>query len=142
MRHSDSSNAQRGVAAIEMAVGMLLLVPLFMLLVEGTGALRQYSELQNAAMEGARMLVRQGGDSTDVASYVQSLLAGTDCSSPLVTISDRDANNNVTVQVDHAFTPFFVPQDSTQTENSAFGLSGTEGITLSAHVTMALAEAN
>ena len=64
------------------------------------------------------MLVRQGGDSTNVVTYVQNLLAGTDCSAPVVTISDRDANNNVTVQVNHAFTPFFVPQDSTSTPAS------------------------
>ncbi|MGD9608188.1 MAG: TadE/TadG family type IV pilus assembly protein [Desulfovibrionaceae bacterium] len=142
MRQPDSRKNQRGVAAIEMAVGMLLLVPLFLVLVEGTGALRQYSELQNAAMEGARMLVRQGGDSTNVVTYVQNLLAGTDCSAPVVTISDRDANNNVTVQVNHAFTPFFVPQDSTSNGNNAYGLEGTQDLTLSASVTMALAEEN
>jgi Flp pilus assembly protein TadG len=142
MRHHDPSNAQRGLAALEMAIGMLLLVPLLMLFVEGTNALQQYSELQNAAMEGARMVARQSGDTSDVVSYVQNLLAGTDCGSPTVTISGRDANNNITVQVNHAFTPFFTPQDSTQSSSNTYSFLDTDGITLSASVTMALAEAN
>lgn len=142
MRQHDASNAQRGLAALEMAIGILFLLPLFMVLVEGTGALRQYALLQNAAMEGARMVARQAGDVSGVTSYVAALLEDTPVSSPTVTISDRDAQNNVTVQVAHVFMPFFLAQASARSQSNPNGLLDTDSLRLSAQVTMALAEAN
>jgi len=139
---------QRGIAAIEMALGMLLLVPLLLVLVETTKALSEYSQLQNAAMEGARMLARQNGDTTGVSEFVKSLFQNADSSStldgdtPTVSISPRDPNNNVTVQVQHEFTPFFTPQTNSQGSVSAFSLLGSDSLTLSASTTMALPAAN
>ena len=142
MRQHDKTDSQRGVAALEMAIGLLVLIPLFIMLLEGTRALVQYSQLQNAAMEGGRMLVRDAGDTTGVASYVQSLVSTGDTNTTNVTISARDANNNVTVKVDHVFASFFQSNSTAQDPNDPFNFPGTNPITLSASVTVALPAAN
>ena len=135
---------ERGIAAVEAALGMLILVPLLLVLVEASRALLEYSLLQNAAMEGARMLSRQNGDESGVADYVNSLFTNADGTStvegspPSVMIGARDANNNVTVQVDHAFTPFF----SSKSDSSSSSLLGTNSLTLSAKIAMALPAVN
>jgi len=140
-------NDQRGIAAVETALGMLMLIPLLLVLVEGSRALLEYKQLQNAAMEGARMLNRQNGDTTGVADYVSSLFQGSDSSqtvdgaAPQVSISPRDANNNATVQVDHAFTPL-IAQSGSQGSTGTFDLSGLNNLTLSAKVVTALPAAN
>ena len=140
-------NDQRGIAAVETALGMLILIPLLLVLVEGSRALLEYKQLQNAAMEGARMLNRQNGDTNGVADYVSSLFQGSDSSQtidgapPTVSISPRDANNNATVQVDHAFTPLLA-QSGSQGSSSAFNLSALNTLTLSAKVVTALPAAN
>ena len=140
-------NDQRGVAAVETALGMLILIPLLLVLVEGSRALLEYKQLQNAAMEGARMLNRQNGDTNGVADYVSSLFQGSDSSQtidgapPTVSISPRDANNNATVQVDHAFTPLLA-QSGSQDSSSAFNLSALNNLKLSAKVVTALPAAN
>lgn len=142
MRQRDTRLGQRGIAAMEMAIGLLVLVPLLMVLLEGARALLQYSTLQNAAMEGARMLVRDGGDTSGVASYIQNLVSPDDPDATSVNISDRDANNNVTVQVDHVFTAFFQPSSDAQSQSSTSNTLGTDPFTLSAGVTVALPETN
>lgn len=140
-------NDQRGIAAVETALGMLILIPLLLVLVEGSRALLEYKQLQNAAMEGARMLNRQNGDTNGVADYVSSLFQGSgssqtvDGAPPTVSISPRDANNNATVQVDHAFTPLLA-QSGSQGSSSAFNLSALNNLTLSAKVVTALPAAN
>lgn len=139
---------ERGIAAVEAALGMLILVPLLLVLVEASRALLEYSQLQNAAMEGARMLSRQNGDTSGVAEYINSLFTNADSSStvegnpPTVSISPRDSNNNATVQVDHEFSPFFTPQSGAQGGSNAFGLVGTDSLTLSAKTVVALPAAN
>ncbi|MHC1789945.1 TadE/TadG family type IV pilus assembly protein [Solidesulfovibrio sp.] len=139
---------QRGIAAVEAALGMLVLVPLLLVLVEASRALMEYSQLQNAAMEGARMVSRQNGDDSGVADYINSLFLNADSSStvdgaaPTVSISPRTTDNNVTVQVDHVFSPFFTSQSDAQGGSSLFGLMGSTPLTLSAKVVMALPAAN
>ena len=136
-------NDQRGIAAVEAALGMLILIPLLLVLVEGSRALLEYKQLQNAAMEGARMLNRQNGDATGVEDYVNSLFQGSDSSltvdgaAPTISIGARDANNNATVQVDHAFTPLLA-QSGSQGGTDAFSLPGLNNLTLSAKVVTAL----
>jgi Flp pilus assembly protein TadG len=145
MRLSGTTDTQRGSAAIEMALGMVLLAALLMILVEGTNALIEYSQLQNAAMEGARMIARQAGDTTGVADFVQSLFLDADSNStlggaaPVVTVSAPDANNNVKVQVDHVFSFFFNAQQSARSSSNPSGLLDSDSLTISASVTMAVA---
>ena len=142
--HADT----RGLAALELALGMLLLVPLLLLLVEASKALTEYAQLQNASMEGARMLARQNGDTSGVESFVQSLFTNSDASPaldgdpPTVTVSPRGADNNVTVQVDHVFTPLFAAQTDAQGNLSPFNIMGVDPITLSARTIMALPATN
>lgn len=139
MRQYGSSADQRGSAAVELALGMVLLAALLMLLVEGTHALMEYSQLQNAAMEGARMIARQGGDTTGVADFVKSLLADSlGGTSPDVSITAVDANN-VKVQVDHALSFLFNAQQSARSSSNPFGLFSGDSLTISASVTMAVA---
>lgn len=133
---------------MEMAIGMLLLVPLLLVLVEATKALTEYAQLQNASMEGARMLARQNGDATGVKDYVQRLFKKADGSStvdgdtPTVTVTPRDSQNNVTVQVDHAFTPFFANVSDAQGNPNPFNLMGSTPLTLSSRTVMAVPAAN
>jgi Flp pilus assembly protein TadG len=140
-------NDQRGIAAVEAALGMLILVPLLLVLVEGSRALLEYAQLQNAAMEGARMLGKQQGDPTGVEEYINSLFKNADSSltvdgaAPTVSIGSRDANNNATVQVDHAFTPLFTQPDG-QSGAGLLGITGLDNLTLSAKVVTALPAAN
>lgn len=139
---------QRGLAALELAIGMLLLVPLLLVLVEATKALTEYARLQNAAMEGARMLARQNGDTSGVSDYVQNLLKNADGSAavsgaaPTVNITGRDGQNNVTVQVQHVFEPLFTPQTNAQGKPSPFSIMGSTPITLSASTVMAVPPTN
>ena len=135
----------RGSAAVEMAIGMLFLVPLLLILVEATTAITEYAQLQNAAMEGARMLARQNGDATGVESFIKnSILSDASGNSvlrgagPTVAISPRDSDNNVTVQVNHAYSPLFTTQSG---EASSFTF-GKDPLVISARSTMALPEAN
>lgn len=143
MRRTDSTT-QRGSAALEMAMGMALLAVLLMVLVEASSALIEYAKLQNAAMEGARMIARQGGDTTGVADYVRSLFVDADSNptlggaAPTVTVSAPDANNNVKVQVDHEFTFLFSAQANGQSTGGS-SLTGSQPLTISASVTMAVA---
>lgn len=142
MRQRASTRNQRGIAAMEMAIGLLVLVPLLMVLMEGTQALLQYATLQNAAMEGARMLVRDGGNTSGVTDYIKRMVSPDDLDATSVNISTRDANNNVTVQVDHVFTAFFQSSSDDQDQGSAFDGLDTDPVTLSASVTVALPETN
>lgn len=143
MRHAHHN--QRGSVALELALGMLLLVPLLLILVEATKALTEYSQLQNASLEGARMLARQNGDTAGVEDFIKNTIL-TDASGnpalggadPTVVISPRDSNNNVTVQVKHAYTPLFTTKSGTA---SAYTF-GSDSLVLSAKTTMALPEAN
>lgn len=136
---------QHGSAAVEMAIGMLLLVPLLLILVEATKAIGEYAQLQNAAMEGARMLARQNGDASGVEDFVKNSIL-TDASgnallggdAPTVTISPRDSDNNVTVQVEHAYSPVF----TTQSGKASSYTFGSDNLVISAKTTMALPEAN
>ena len=136
---------ERGIAAVEAALGMLILVPLLLIAIEASRALMEYSQLQNATMEGARMLSRQNGDTSGVASYINSLFSNADGTStvegsaPTVAIGPRDANNNVTVQVDHVFKPFLSQQSS---GSGIFGLLGSNAFTLSSTTVVALPAAN
>ncbi|MFU2207602.1 TadE/TadG family type IV pilus assembly protein [Solidesulfovibrio sp. C21] len=140
---------QKGIAAVEMAIGMLLLVPLLLILVEASRALTEYSQLQNAAMEGARMLARQNGDTDGVENYIKNTVL-TDASGkslfdgaePTVTISPRDADNNVTVQVDHDYNPSFMPQYDESGNPTPFNILGSDALTISAKTTMALPAEN
>ena len=139
-------NDQRGIAAVEAALGMLILIPLLLVLVEGSRALLEYKQLQNAAMEGARMLARQNGDATGVENFIKnSILSDASGNSvlrgagPTVAISPRDSDNNVTVQVDHVFTPFLSQQSG---GSGFFGLLGSNAFTLSTTTVVALPAAN
>jgi len=142
MRQRGKTDGQKGVAAMEMALGLLILIPVLLVLLEGSRALLQYAKLQNAAMEGARMLVRDGGDTTGVAAAIKNIVSPDDTDATSVAISARDANNNVTVKVDHVFTAFFQSKSDDQDQSSPFSLLGTDPLTLSASVTVALPEAN
>ena len=139
---------ERGVAALEAALGLLILIPLFLVLVEASRVLLEYSQLQNAAMEGARMVSRQNGDASGVSDYIKSLFQNSDASStlegeaPTITVGPRDSSNNVTVQVDHVFSPFFSSQSDSQGGSGLFSLVGTDALTLSAKVVTALPAAN
>jgi len=139
---------ERGIAAVEAALGLLILVPLLLVLIEASRALLEYSQLQNASMEGARMLSRQNGDASGVADYVSSLFNNADGTStvegtpPTVAIGPRDGNNNVTVQVDHVFTPFLSQQPDAQGGAGLFGLLGSNSLTLSTKTVVALPAVN
>ena len=81
--------------------------------------------------------------SSDLASLFRNADSSltVDGAAPTVSIGPRDANNNATVQVDHAFTPLIAPSDS-QGDAGLFGLAGLDDLTLSAKVITALPAEN
>ncbi len=109
---------QRGTAAMEAALAMLILMPLLLIVMEGSNALLQYSQLQSAAKEGARMTMRQQGDTAGVKDFVQNLLKSDNSAfnanvpDVSVAVNQVDATSKtVEVKVDHAYTPLFSSQD-------------------------------
>ncbi len=105
-------DTQKGTASIEAAIGLLVLVPLLMLLVEGTYALNEYSKILDASREGARMALREEGDASQVEQLVKNLTEELPGASPNVDVtvdaSDPD-HKTVTVQVEYGYEPHLVP---------------------------------
>ncbi len=95
MRESDK---QRGLAAVELALLLPVLSLILFLLVEGSQAIRTYSQLLEASREGARLVLR-AGDTSQVAGLVDSLLGDSTEGDVTTTVSTDPVNHTVTVAV-------------------------------------------
>lgn len=132
-------DTQKGTASIEAAIGLLVLVPLLMVLVEGTYALNEYSKILDASREGARMALREEGDASQVEQLVKNLTEELPGASPNVDVTvdavDPD-HKTVTVQVEYGYEPHLVPK-SADNKGSVWGLLGHD-LTMVAATTMPL----
>ena len=88
---------------------------------------RVMDEIADLAGHGLALLINEGDGSALTV----------DGAAPTISIGARDANNNATVQVDHAFTPLLA-QSGSQGGTDAFSLPGLNNLTLSAKVVTAL----
>jgi len=105
---------EKGTASIEAALGLVILVPLLMLVIEGTYALNEYSTLLDASREGARMVLRNEGDASQVEDLIKSLTGSLPGNSPTVEVTTDAAKETVTVQVEYEYEPhlFSVSEDN------------------------------
>lgn len=95
-------NKQGGTVAVECAFFALLLGGLLLVMVEGSNAIHTYSKLLDASREGARQVLREDGDTSEVSNLVQSLTA--DMAHPCQTsVSTNSANKTVTVEVSYEY---------------------------------------
>ncbi|WP_176637837.1 TadE/TadG family type IV pilus assembly protein [Desulfolutivibrio sulfoxidireducens] len=105
-RKKASLVSQKGLAAVEMALALVVLAPLLLLLVEGAKVLGEYSSILAASREAARMVLRENGDTSGAASLAQSLTEGLDGPSPEVEVTVDESAKTVTVKVDYEYQPF------------------------------------
>ncbi|NMC49605.1 MAG: pilus assembly protein [Desulfovibrio sp.] len=103
---NDSLASQKGLVAVEMALALLVLVPLLLLLVEGAKALGDYSSILSASREAARMVLRGNGDTTGAAALAQSLTEDLDGPTPEVEVTVDESAKTVTVKVDYEYQSF------------------------------------
>ena len=130
---------QKGIAAVEMALSMLILVPLLLVLVEAVNALNQYGRLQDAAREGARMASREDGDTSRVEELVDNLTRDIPGSDPIVNaetdFTDED-HKKVTVEVSWDYSSLLFDGSDTEGNSLYDSLFGGETPTLTAACTM------
>lgn len=133
-------NDDKGMATVEMALSLLVLAPLLMLLMEGANALSQYSQLLGASREGARMVLREDGETAGVENLVKSLtegLPGPDVTVQTTLDTTNPVQNTVTVKVDYVYQPLIVA-DSPEEENAFWNIFGGDDLTFHASTTMPL----
>ena len=105
---------ERGGELIEFAIAALLFFSLLFGIMEFGRAIWIYGTTAHAAREGARYAIVRGAESgraasaSDVATYVQGVLAGMQCSPANTTWSpDNKPGSVVTVQVNCPFSPAY-----------------------------------
>jgi len=97
---------QKGMAAVELALALPLLVVLLYCLVEGGNAIRTYAAINEIGREAARMVVREG-PGVDVAPLVEALTVDLSASDVDTTVAVDQENNIVTVEVSYEYPSFF-----------------------------------
>lgn len=140
-RANQGRDSQGGFAAVEMAIlTSLVLVPLLMLLVEGSKILGEYSTILSASREAARLVMRENGDTTGAAALVQNLTSGLDGAAPDVEIvvTESETENTVKVKVDYVYQTVIAAQSQADLPYPDLDLLGGWNRTLSAQTVMPL----
>ncbi len=136
-------NGEKGSVSVEAALGMLILAPLLMMIIEGAYALNEYSTLLDASREGARMVLRNEGDASQVEELVQSLTGDISGDAPTVNVEVDTldpGHPTVTVQVEHDYEPHLF---SISKDNDLFDIPLLKGdYTFTASTVMPLLSAN
>ncbi len=125
MRKWDKS--RQGIAAVEFAMLLPIMVLLLFFLIEGANAMHAYSNLVEASREGAR-LVLMDGDSTNVEAMIESLTSELDAEA--LSTAVNTGSETVTVEVYYDYQPI--------SENIFEMLTGDTGLQLAASTTMPL----
>lgn len=114
----NTDRRQRGLAALELALILPLLMGIFFLLVEGANAMRTYSLLSEASREAARLVLREG-TTADVNTLVQSLTAEQLPGSTVnATVTTNTAQGTVTVEVNYDYETMFGSSTLTALNNN------------------------
>lgn len=100
MRKWDKS--KQGLAAVEFAMLLPILVLLLFFLVEGANAMHTYSSLVEASREGAR-LVLLNGETAEVKNMIESL--SSDLDTEFLTTAVKLGSDTVTVEVYYDYEP-------------------------------------
>jgi hypothetical protein len=101
-----SENGERGLAAMELALALPLILALLLMLVEGAGAMHTYSVISDASREGARLVLR-AGETSGVGALVDSVAAQLPGDDLQTTVVVDGGGQSVTVEVSYAYEPFF-----------------------------------
>ena len=121
------NTSRRGVAAVEFAMILSVLLFLLFFLIEGAHAMHAYSNLVEASREGARLVLMEG-DAANVDSIVAAMTHELDPNALNTAVSA--GSESVTVEVQYEYEPF--------NENIFVMLTGKEHFQLSASSTMPL----
>lgn len=127
MRKMDSS--RKGIAAVEFAVMLPVMVLVLFLLVEGASAMHAYSNLVEASREGARLALMDG-TSSDIEALIESITNELDSQALTTSVTTNAGSNTVTVEVSYVYQPFG--------ENAFEMLTGDQFLKLVAQTTMPL----
>ncbi|OIQ50672.1 TadE-like protein [Pseudodesulfovibrio hydrargyri] len=103
MRRRD--DRRQGIAAVEFALLLPVIVLLILLLVEGSNAMHTYSALVEASREGARHVVMEG-ENADVEGLVAAVLADLDSNGLSTKVTTDTVANTVTVEVSYVYQMF------------------------------------
>lgn len=108
LRHLPSSRAlaQRGLAALEVALMLPVIAALLYVLVEGGNTIRAYSALTEASRTGARHVV-MNDDVAGVQPFVRSLATTLDPNALTATAVKDTGKQMVTVTVKYAYKSVF-----------------------------------
>ena len=108
-----------GVAAVEFAFALPVLVALTLGVFDGGRAMLTFNTLEKLAKEGARFASLRGSEYTTpvdqpaVETYLTDRATGVDASKLVVTVTwpdgDNDPGSRVTVQVDYPFDGMLLP---------------------------------
>ncbi len=107
-RETATSGPQKGFAAVETALALLVLAPLLLLLIEGAKVLGEYSTVLSASREAARMVLRENGDTSGAVDLAQALTEDLDGPTPEVevVVTKSETENQVEVKVHYEYQPF------------------------------------
>jgi Flp pilus assembly protein TadG len=97
---------QRGIAAVEVALILPVLVSMIMVLIETSNMLYTYQTVEDSSREAARAYVRDG-NASDIATVVNSILFNLPSTTLKTTVSTNAAANTVTVEVQYGYSSFF-----------------------------------
>lgn len=124
-----NKQSRKGIAAVELAVMLPVMVMLLFLLIEGANAMHAYSNLVEASREGARLALMEATP-TEIENLVQGVIAELDIQALTTSVITDAGANTVTVEVAYDYQPF---------GKDAFEmLSGDNSLQLVAQTTMPL----
>lgn len=92
----------QGIATMETALILPVLIGLLYLLVQGSGALITYSSLAEASSVAARQVLMTG-ESAQIPDLVKALLPDLDPADLATTVTFEDAGRTVTVEVTYDY---------------------------------------
>ncbi|BCS89615.1 TadE/TadG family type IV pilus assembly protein [Pseudodesulfovibrio sediminis] len=101
----NKNEKRRGLAAVEFALLMPIMLLLIMLLAEGATAMHTYSSLVEASREGARHVIMEG-DSANVEALIAALINDLDTQDITTNVVTDPVANTVTVEVSYDYQPF------------------------------------
>lgn len=105
MRHNKDTSSRKGIAAMEMALMLPLIVLLLFVLAEASIAMHTYTSLQEASREGARMVLLQG-EGADVDGLVKTIITEIPDDKVITSVVTDTGQRTVTVTVSCDYIPF------------------------------------
>ena len=121
------NTTRQGIAAVEFALMLPVMLLLLFMLVEGVNAMHAYSNLLEASREGARLALLDG-EPSEIEALVQAVT--TELNSEYLSTSVTTGSTTITVEVSYDYQPFG--------QNTIKMLTGEQSFQLIAQTTMPL----